>query len=112
MFGIILKLTLYKIVFKVNSTSHKRGVKCIHFFRKFYPQNIDLCIEGVPFTICHGSYDKTWTFFVQNIMFSFKYELLRMIAREKFTGLSPEIIMEKFCCKIWLMHMVLRFCNK
>ena len=28
-----------------------------------------------------------------------------MIAREKFTGLSPEIIMEKFCCKILLMQV-------
>ena len=33
-------------------------------------------------------------------MFSFKYELSRMIAREKFTGLSPEIIMEEFRCNI------------
>ena len=46
------------------------------------------------------------------VCFFFKYELPRMIAREKFTGLSPEIIMEKFSCKIWLMHVVLRFCNK
>ena len=34
-----------------------------------------------------------------------------MIARDKFTGLSPKIIMEKFRYKIWLMHVVLRFCN-
>ena len=45
-------------------------------------------------------------------MFSFKYELSQMIAREKFTGLSPEIIMEKICCKIWLLHVVLCYRNK
>ena len=38
-------------------------------------------------------------------MLSFKYESSQMIAREKFTGVSPEIIMEKFCCKILLMHV-------
>ena len=27
-----------------------------------------------------------------------------MIAREKFTGLSPETIMETFRCTIWLMQ--------